>query len=78
MDERSTYTGVDNLEVMSSAVKFARYMRDIIAAAAGPIEAKPRILDFGAGTGTIAERVTELGLRRHVPRARRDAPRAPR
>ncbi len=42
-------------------MKFARYMRDIIATAAGPIGAKPRILDFGAGTGTIAERVTELG-----------------
>ena len=55
------YTGVDNLEVMSSAVKFARYLRDTIAAAAGPIDAKPRILDFGAGTGTIAERVTEAG-----------------
>jgi SAM-dependent methyltransferase len=59
--ERVAYTGIDNLEVMSSAVKFARYMRDVIATAAGPIEAKPRILDFGAGTGTIAERVTELG-----------------
>jgi N-acetylglucosaminyl-diphospho-decaprenol L-rhamnosyltransferase len=61
MDERAAYTGVDNLEVMSSAVKFAGYMRDIIATAAGPAAAKPRVLDFGAGTGTIAERVTELG-----------------
>jgi SAM-dependent methyltransferase len=61
MEERAAYTGVDNLEVMSSAVKFARYLRDIIATAAGPVAAKPRILDFGAGTGTIAERVTELG-----------------
>ena len=29
--------------------------------AAGPVTTKPRLLDFGAGTGTIAERVTELG-----------------
>ena len=57
----TAYTGIDNLEVMSSAVKFARYIRDIIATAAGPVAAKPRVLDFGAGTGTIAERVTELG-----------------
>ncbi len=61
MEDGAAYAGVDNLEVMSSAVKFARYMRDIIAAAAGPVAAKPRVLDFGAGTGTIAELVTELG-----------------
>lgn len=61
MEERAAYTGVDNLEVMSSAVKLTRYLRDIIAMAAGPVETKPHVLDFGAGTGTIAERVTELG-----------------
>ena len=61
MEGSAAYAGIDNLEVMSSAVKFAHYLRDIIANAAGPVAAKPHVLDFGAGTGTIAERIAEVG-----------------
>jgi SAM-dependent methyltransferase len=55
------YSGVDNLEVMAAAEKYARYLRDLVATTAGPPAHSPRILDFGAGTGTIATSVESLG-----------------
>ena len=61
MDGSAAYAGVDNLDVMAHAVKFSRYMRDIVVDAAGPLSADARLLDFGAGTGTIAEQVAALG-----------------
>jgi SAM-dependent methyltransferase len=55
------YPGIDNLEVMAAAENYGRFLRDLVASAAGPPDAKPRILDFGAGTGTVAASVTSLG-----------------
>jgi SAM-dependent methyltransferase len=48
------YTGIDNLEIMAGAVKYLRFLNDRIAAVAGPTTSGPRLLDFGAGSGTHA------------------------
>jgi len=52
-DARS-YTGVDNLEVMTSATNYLRFLNDSIAKVAGPVGTAQRLLDFGAGVGTHA------------------------
>ena len=49
-----TYGGIDNLEVMAGAVNYLRFLNDGIAGVAGPARAAPRLLDFGAGSGTHA------------------------
>ena len=48
------YTGVDNLEVMTSAPRYLRFLNDSIGKVAGPPRPGLRLLDFGAGTGTHA------------------------
>jgi SAM-dependent methyltransferase len=54
------YTGADNLEAMEAATNYNRFLRDSILSAipAG----STRILDFGAGTGTFAERIRSSGF----------------
>ena len=48
------YTGVDNLEVMAEAVRYSRFLVDLVKRGAEP---GATTIDFGAGTGTFAERL---------------------
>ncbi len=48
------YSGISNLEVMSEARNYNRFLEDLILAHAGSAH---RILDFGAGTGIFARRI---------------------
>lgn len=45
------YTGIDNLEVMREAVRYNRYLHDLVGEGAGT---QDRVADFGAGSGTFA------------------------
>jgi SAM-dependent methyltransferase len=53
------YTGTENLEVMRDAVNYNRYLLDLIRSHAG--DAK-RVIDFGAGSGTFAGPISQLGF----------------
>lgn len=55
----SAYSGTDNLEVMADAVNYNAFLLDAVRALA---HSGDRILDFGAGIGTIAERLAAAGL----------------
>ncbi len=52
------YTGTDNLEVMEEAVNFNAYVARLVIGLARP---RDRVLDFGAGTGTFAQRLRDAG-----------------
>ncbi len=54
-----SYTGTDNLEVMSEAVNYNRFLVDLVTRHAQGAEA---ILDFGAGIGTFAAELKGRGL----------------
>lgn len=54
----SAYTATDNLEVMAEAVNYNAFLIDSVRSFA---QAGDRILDFGAGIGTIAERLVAEG-----------------
>ena len=54
------YTGTDNLEVMRDAVNYNRWLVDLVARRA---RREDRLLDFGAGVGTFAIALSELGFR---------------
>jgi SAM-dependent methyltransferase len=53
------FPGTENLEVMRDAINYNRYLLDLIRSHAG--EAK-RIVDFGAGSGTLAGPISESGF----------------
>lgn len=53
------YSGVDNLEVMSEAQNYNRYLLDVVHRHAPPDQ---RVLDFGAGGGQFAVPLAHLGL----------------
>jgi SAM-dependent methyltransferase len=53
------YTGVDNLEVMKEAVRYNRYLLDLVLRYAG---AAKKIIDVGAGGGTFAVPVSQAGF----------------
>ncbi len=55
------YTGVDNLEVMAVAVKYRRFLARSVAEL---VVSDPGVtlLDFGAGTGTHARDLRDLGF----------------
>lgn len=53
------YTGTDNLEIMAEAVNYNRFLLQLIERFARPGD---RILDFGAGIGTFAEKVRNSGF----------------
>lgn len=55
------YTGVDNLEAMTEAVKYNRFLVDQVTAVAGPPRPGLRLLDFGSGTGTYATSLGDAG-----------------
>jgi SAM-dependent methyltransferase len=61
MAQDLAYSGVENLEVMESAKRYTEYLAQLVATAAGPTAAAPRLLDFGAGSGTIAVALTSAG-----------------
>lgn len=58
--DSSSYTGVDNLEVMEVAVNYARYLVDLVASVPGP-PGPTRLLDFGAGAATHALALRQRG-----------------
>ncbi|MFC6010735.1 class I SAM-dependent methyltransferase [Nocardia lasii] len=55
------YTGCDNLEVMAEAVNYNRFLIDCVDKHVTSPEV--RILDFGAGSGTYADLLTERGTK---------------
>lgn len=55
------YTGVDNLEVMTRARNYLRFLNESLATIAGPASLGPRVLDFGAGIGTHALDLRDRG-----------------
>jgi SAM-dependent methyltransferase len=55
------YTGMGNLEVMDCAVKYQRFLAELLTAAAGPPGTERAIVDFGAGVGTLARAARSLG-----------------
>jgi SAM-dependent methyltransferase len=56
------YNGVDNLEVMEVAERYCRYLTSTVTSVTTS-GAAPNIVDFGAGTGTIARRLASEGYR---------------
>jgi SAM-dependent methyltransferase len=56
--EDRVYTGTDNLEVMTEAVNYNRFLVDLVVASARPGD---RIVDMGAGIGTFATEVAARG-----------------
>ena len=52
------YEGAENLEVMASAVNYNQFLTQLILSKAKPGD---RMLDFGAGIGTFANRIREAG-----------------
>lgn len=53
------YSGTDNLEIMSEAVNYNRFLKELVLQHATHGD---RILDFGAGIGTFASRVVQEGF----------------
>ncbi len=54
----SSYTGIDNLEVMREAANYNRFLVDLVTSNA---RREDRIVDFGAGAGTFASPVQAAG-----------------
>ena len=54
----SSYTGTDNLEIMSVAVNYNNYLTTLILSGIRP---GAKVLDIGAGIGTFAKRVRDNG-----------------
>ena len=59
-DQYGAYSGVDTLEAMEGAVRYNTFLAALVAEAAGS-DPEVRILDFGAGTGTLARVARERG-----------------
>jgi SAM-dependent methyltransferase len=57
----AAYTGCDNLEAMEAAVNYRRYLVGLVSRCAGVVRPGLRMLDFGAGTGTHAMALRDLG-----------------
>ena len=53
----SGYTGIANLEIMEDAVRYNRFLLELVL----PLVPGKRLLDFGAGTGTFARRLAAEG-----------------
>lgn len=52
------YSGTDNLEAMQLAANYNSYLVELVLDA---VSHDARVLDFGAGTGTFAQRVRQAG-----------------
>lgn len=61
--KKFTYSGCDNLEVMSEAVHYNNYLISLITNNTNGNIAKKKILDFGAGSGTYADLLGVKGIR---------------
>ena len=59
MQPKAGYTGVENLEVMEDAVKYNRYLLDLVKTHA---PAQGTIVDFGAGSGQFAIPLRAAGV----------------
>ena len=59
VDEDFAYTGRDNLEAMTEAVNYNRFLIDSVMRWVRPGD---RVLDFGAGSGTYADMLRERGV----------------
>ena len=57
--QQQAYSGVDNLETMSEAENYNRYLLDLVRNHAGN---GGRVLDFGAGGGQFAVPLSQLGF----------------
>jgi SAM-dependent methyltransferase len=57
--QQQAYSGVDNLEVMSEAENYNRYLLGLVR---GHAPSGGRVLDFGAGSGQFALPLAELGF----------------
>lgn len=55
------YTGCENLEAMTEAKNYNRYLIGLVEEALGGTKGK-KILDFGAGSGTYADMLKEKGI----------------
>jgi SAM-dependent methyltransferase len=55
------YTGVGTLEVLTSAVKYQRFLTGLLTRASGAPAADRQVADFGAGLGTLACDARSLG-----------------
>lgn len=58
MQAAEAYTGIDNLEVMQEARNYNRYLLNLVRSHAR----QGRVIDFGAGAGTFAVPMTNLGF----------------
>ncbi len=57
------YTGRDNLESMTEAKRYNKYLIDLVERGMSQTGKKnPKILDFGAGSGTYADMLKERGV----------------
>jgi SAM-dependent methyltransferase len=56
----AAYGGIDNLEIMAEAVNYTRFLEGLVAAQLRPGD---DIVDFGAGTGTLAVPLAAAGHR---------------
>ena len=55
------YTGVSTLEVLTSAVKYQRFLTGLLTRAAGVPAAGGKVADFGAGLGALSRDARSLG-----------------
>jgi SAM-dependent methyltransferase len=58
MEDGETYSGIDNLEIMTVAKNYNRYLADLIKECA---KSTKTLVDFGAGTGMFAQFMVEQG-----------------
>jgi SAM-dependent methyltransferase len=58
------YTGCDNLEAMAEAKNYNNYLIELVEKATNQVNSKkPKILDFGAGSGTYADMLMKKGIK---------------
>lgn len=57
------YTGIGTLEVLTSAVKYQRFLTGLLVRASGAPATGRQVADFGAGLGTFARDARSLGWR---------------
>jgi SAM-dependent methyltransferase len=55
------YTGRENLEAMTEAVNYNKFLIGLVLAQTGRYK-KPKVLDFGAGSGTYAKMLAKYGV----------------